>query len=289
MTNSCKCFADSCVIGDKAKEREKRIVVCNSPGCQMQFHAACIGHSKMSERELKNMFFVCLKCKAYLEYSAQIAKESFLSELDSRLDSLKNSILRMVDDKIEEKFKEFSSKVQEVNEACSEETNALKSEVNLLRKQVCSQDAAKRKKNLLIRNFPEKTCIINGKTISNCSEAAHLIAETLDLEDEAESFKDIRRLGKPRDDGKPRLIMVKSTERTVRLFLSKARQLKQKASPLCKVFLHEDLPVEVNKRLAEFRKRARDHRTNFPDEDAYVRNKKLYINGSVVDDIKQDF
>ena len=280
----------------------------------MQFHAACIGHSKMPEKELKNIFFVCLKCKAYLEYSAQIAQESFLSELDTRLNSLKDSILKMVDAKIEEKFKEFSSKVQEVNdfvvemvdeqkneissivsrisqlhEANTKETEELKSEISHLRRQVRSQDAAKRRENLIIRNFPEKACTINGKSISNCSEAAHLIAETLDLEDEAKSFKDIRRLGKTRDDGKPRLIMVKSTERTVRLFLSKARQLKKKASPLCKVFLHEDLPAEVNKRLAEFRKRAHDHRTNFPEEDAYVRNKKLYINGDVVDEIKQDF
>ena len=60
-------------------------------------------------------------------------------------------------------------------------------------------------------------------------------------------------------------------------------------SPHWTVFLQDDLPFEVNKRLAEMRKQAFDHRSQNPGESAYVKNMKLYINNVVVDEIKLDF
>ena len=42
-------------------------------------------------------------------------------------------------------------------------------------------------------------------------------------------------------------------------------------------------------KLADMRKRAYEHCKSFPAETAYVRNKKLYVNGVVVGEVKPDF
>ena len=55
--------------------------------------------------------------------------------------------------------------------------------------------------------------------------------------------------------------------------------LKQCGASLKYVYLHEDLPPAIIKRLAEMRKRAYGHRRKHPEEAAFVKNKKLYIDG----------
>ena len=335
-TSIVLCQAEPCVLSDKSKERDKRIVVCSSPGCEKQFHAACIGQAKKSDKELSNLFFVCLRCEAYLKYSAEIAHKLISSELDAKLTALKESIHETIEEKITNEralileqtnslFDSFSRqfedklgevkrvaadaersvhgllKVQEksiqtlqtefleLKNKCLADLNGAKSGFDSIQSQVASLESKKRKKAFIVRNFPEKPCIIRGKTISNCQEALFAISQELDLEVEAGNIKDVFRLGKPREDGKPRLMMVKTSEKIVRMFLSKSRLLKNAVCPLNKVFLQEDLPVEVNRKLAAMRKRAYEHRTKHPGEEAYVRNKKLVINGMVVEEIEQHF
>ena len=103
------------------------------------------------------------------------------------------------------------------------------------------------------------------------------------------NIKECFRLGKVREDNRPRLIMVKATEKTVKQFLTRSKLLKQASSPLDKIFLQENLPSELNKRLADMRKKAYEHRTQNPGDTAFVKNKKLFINGQVVDEINQNF
>ena len=75
--------------------------------------------------------------------------------------------------------------------------------------------------------------------------------------------------------------MVKTSERVARLFLSKARLLKKAETLLCNVFLQEDLLPEINKKLIDMRRKAYEHRMKNPGEEAYMKDKKLYINGFV--------
>ena len=106
-----------------------------------------------------------------------------------------------------------------------------------------------------MRNFPEQPCELEGKSVSSCFEAVSSIADTLGLAGEVPNIQDAFRLGRPRQDGKPRPILVKTVEKTTKLFLSKSRLLKQATHSLSRVYLREDLPPEVNKKLAEMRKR----------------------------------
>ena len=155
--------------------------------------------------------------------------------------------------------------------------------------QLLALDVNNRKNSFIIRNFPDDCCTVDNKLVKSSLDAVTVIAGVLGLDEELKDIRETFRLGKVREDGRRRLIMVKATERTCKTFLRKSRFLKQCESPLNKVFLHEDLPPAINKRLAEMRKRAYEHRTNHPNEEAFVRNNKLYLNGVVVDEITQIF
>ena len=65
MHGQGKCNADNCCATEKSKEREKRILACQSPGCSKEFHAVCIGHSKSSDKEISNMFLCALDAKCF--------------------------------------------------------------------------------------------------------------------------------------------------------------------------------------------------------------------------------
>ena len=94
------CSSETCMINDKSKEREKRKVVCASPGCLKEFHTLCIGRPKVSDKELNNMFFVCTRCETYLSYSADIARKTIMMEIDLKIDELKKSLHHKFDTKI---------------------------------------------------------------------------------------------------------------------------------------------------------------------------------------------
>ena len=165
----------------------------------------------------------------------------------------------------------------------------VKTSIQSLHSQVAVLDNMQRKKSFLIRNFPENTNSVGVNTISSCRDAVMCIAKALKLDISTLNIKDAFRLGKVREDRKPRLILVKACERSAKLFLSNARMLKAAVNPLNRVFIQENLPPEIHVRLSDMRKRAYDHCKNFPGEQAFVRNKRLFINGVVVDEIKQSF
>lgn len=171
----------------------------------------------------------------------------------------------------------------------SMDMNSLHTSCQYMSKHLNLLQMDKRKECFIVRNFPEKNINVNGSEISNCKEAVMSIATALGLERECQNIQNIQRLGKVRSDGKPRVMKIKANAETSRLFLQNARKLKFAPSPLNKVFLQADLPIEVNRRLAEMRKRAYDHRKDHPDDSAYVKNMKLYINDVIVDEIKLDF
>ena len=331
-----ECSADTCIINDKSKEREKRKIFCASPGCSKDFHTACIGRPKVSDKELNMLFFVCTRCETYLSYSADIAQKTIMNKIDTKMNELEKSLLQTINEKInfecskisaqtntlidsfkrcfEEKIEELKSKSTATNNFvkdslqdkdkkvkqlqdeflvvkshCQNELNEAKAAFKIIAHQVASLDSRKRKKAFLIKNFPENTSSLNGKSISSCQDAVNVIAEALDLEDKLSDIKDAYRIGKPRRDGRPRNIFVKAAEKTVKLFLVKARSLKQAPHPLNRIFIQEDLPPEVNAKLAQMRKRAYEYRTSNPGCEAFVRGKRLFIDGNVVEEVKQDF
>ena len=167
--------------------------------------------------------------------------------------------------------------------------NEVKLAFTSMQNQIAFHDLRQRKKSFVIRNFPEKACVVKGRSISSCEDAVEVVAQALGLENECKNIKNVYRLGKMRADHRPRLIMVKASEKTVNLFLRKARLLKQAGAPLNRVFVQENLPPDVSEKLASMRKRAYEHRQNHPGEEAFVKNRKLFINGTAVDEAKPVF
>lgn len=82
--------------------------------------------------------------------------------------------------------------------------------------------------------------------------------------------------------------MVKATEKTSRAFRRRARILKQSESHLTNVYIQQGLPPAINKRLTEM-KHVYKYRMKYSGEEAFVKNKKLYMSGMMVDEFVQDF
>ena len=310
------CCAESCLINDKSKGKERRTIPCSSPGCEKSFHAVCIGKLKSTDKELADMFFICLRCEDYLKYSAEIAHRSIMSELDRRLASIEKSVYNAIDDRLgklsevfDKKLNAFESdfrnsieslqrnleekelhiadlknELKSLNDRYPLIESELKASCDLVRSQLASADKLKRKKTFIVRNFPE--CNGMPESFSNMLTA---LAKPLNLEQELVNVKEVHRIGKARGDGKPRLILVKTNEKTARLFISRARLLRFADRPLNKVYIQENLSPDENKKLAEMRKRAFDHKVSNPGDEAFVRNKKLFINGNIVDEVPKNF
>lgn len=323
------CCAQPCLLNDKSKEREKRILSCSSPGCVKSFHVGCIGKSKISDKELMGLFFICLRCERYLEYGAEISRKTLMTEFDNKLIALEESILKTINERFEkeveylkrhtmslldqstklyeDKLKNLNSDVQvsldsferllkekdkaivslkselqSLNEQCTHNLSEMKATYNSVNVKMSSIDSLNRKKSFIIRNYPERDN--SNETLENVLMS---IARPLNIEQELRNIEQAFRLGKPHHNGKPRLILVKTTERTAKLFLSRSRLLKHADRPLNKVFIQENLSSEDNKKMAEMRKRAFEYRAQNPGEEAFVRNKKLFINGIIVDELSK--
>lgn len=327
------CSADSCIVNDKSKDREKRKIVCAGPGCSKEFHTRCIGRPKVSDKELNNMFFLCTRCETYLSYSADMSRKSIMSEMDCKIKELKESLFKVIDEKItsecskisartncridsisksfgekieelrsqttqantfalnfvhecDQRMKEMHDEMSKIKTHRSDELEEAKKSLKSIVGQVASLDLQKRKKHFVIRNFPENTCLIKGKCVSTPKDAVDAVAEALNINCDAFCVKDVHRIGKPREDGSARVLLVKADEKTVKRFLMNARFLKNAPHPLNRVFVQEDLPPEVNRKIAEMRKRAYEYRASNPGKTAFVRGKRLYIDGNLVDEVK---
>ena len=115
-----QCLSSSCRVKaiqyatQTAAASDKRKVMCQSPACSKVFHAACIGRSKTSDKEMSNLFFVFSRCETFLKYSADIAQKAFLGALDKKLDALRESIYQSFDERIASENKKIIQQTQTI-------------------------------------------------------------------------------------------------------------------------------------------------------------------------------
>ena len=120
-------------------------------------------------------------------------------------------------------------------------------------------------------------------------DAVDAVAEVLKIEGDTFRIKDVHRIGKPREDGRARALLINADEKTVKCFVMNARFLKDAPHPLNRVFVQEDLPLEASKKMAEMRKSTFEYRSRNPGRTAFVRGKRLFIDGNLVDEVKLGF
>ena len=70
------------------------------------------GKNQISDKELASLFFVCLRCEAYLKYSADIARKSIMSELDTRLAAFEKSIYEYIDQRFKKETDELKLQIE---------------------------------------------------------------------------------------------------------------------------------------------------------------------------------
>ena len=70
-----KCSGEPCVVNEKSKDREKRLMSCNNPGCNKRFHVTCAGHAKVSDRDLSKIFLFAFSVKSSLIIVRKLLKK----------------------------------------------------------------------------------------------------------------------------------------------------------------------------------------------------------------------
>ena len=215
------------------------------------------------------------------------SKNEIISSMKSEIQTLKDSIISLTA-RVEE-LEEEKEVLKQQHLMTTKDQTLLRLMYDTIESRFVALDSKNRNNTFIIRNFPEDECIVDGKQVKSTREAVTAVAEALGLNELMEEVSDTFRLGNARESRGRRLIMVKTTEKTSRAFLRKARNLKNTEFLLDQVYIQENLPPLVNKRLAEMRKRAYEHRKSHPGEEAFVKNKKLFLNGIVVDEIHQNF
>jgi hypothetical protein len=95
------CSDQSC---NKPKQRKgSRGIDCGGHGCLRTFHVSCVGLKHLSDKDLADKFFLCSKCKAFLDFGDELAskdvglkleqfRESILEEVNTQLEVIRNSI-----------------------------------------------------------------------------------------------------------------------------------------------------------------------------------------------------
>ena len=214
----------------------------------------------------------------------EASKNEIILSMRSEIQNLKESITSLTGRV--EKLEGENALLKQQQLTWKNENSALRSLCNSIEERSVAVDINSRKNTFIIRNFPEDEGIDGGGNVDSCREAVSAVAKALGLSDKMDDIKETYRFGRTRGR---RLIMVKTTEGISKQFLRRARHLKQSDAPLNQVYIQENLPAFINKRLADMRKRAFEHRKSHPGEEAFVKNKKLYLNGVVVDEISQNF
>lgn len=214
----------------------------------------------------------------------ETSKNEIILSIRSEIQNLKESITSLTGRV--EKLEEENALLKQQQLQSKNENAVLRSLCNSIEERSVAADINSRKNTFIIRNFPEDERAAGGENVDSCLEAVSAVAKALGLSDRMSEVGEAYRFGKTRGR---RLIMVKTTESISKQFLRRARHLKRSDAPLNQVFVQENLPPLINKRLADMRKRAFEHRKSHPGEEAFVKNKKLYLNGVMVAEINQNF
>ena len=206
---------------------------------------------------------------------------------DSVIDAILVRIGSLLDDKLSKLEDSISKRILAVEQSVASITreNAnLKNAVEVLQDKVARLETNARKGNFVIKGIPEGKDSLDGVNISSPASAIESVANAIDVKIVINSCF---RLGKPRQDGSPRPILVKSTEECTSNMLRSAKKLKQVGKDFFKkIYIDKDYPPEVATLLSQLRKRAYEHRRDHPNSKAFVRNGKLFINDVVVDEVK---
>lgn len=110
-------------------DKSKRLIECSGPGCGRSFHSSCIGWNKILEKDLKNKYFVCLKCEYFLKHGSELALQRF----EERLLTLRKDILCETETQIDAAAKKITLNYKaELHEVSSNLNGLLENEIEKL-------------------------------------------------------------------------------------------------------------------------------------------------------------
>ena len=192
-----------------------------------------------------------------------------LQQLESKLDKLiekfsafeklENRIAEIVEERVEKLLQE---KIEEIKDNI---TKDLEKRFKTNSEEHAEQD--KRKDNLIIVNIPESPLKGDEGKKDDNKTVHNLLSKISDVQ--IQEIEEPIRLGKPREDGKPRLlkITIKNKEKRVTLLKNSKKLNDGVTDDSKKVYINKDLTPEERKAEKEQRDTLRKFRKDFPELD----------------------
>ena len=221
-------------------------------------------------------------------YSQVTPKLNPVSDLDdAKMDAILDRINNLLDEKLSKLESTLAQRIAVIESSQKNEISILKKTIKELETRIGHLEINSRKNNFIIKGVPENVDRVDGIDVSSPEKATASIAKAINV---PIVINACFRLGKPREDGSPRPILVKSTETCAFNMIRSARKLKQAGDEggrllFNKTFIDKDYPPETAAALAKLRKKAFEHRRTNPGAESFVRNGKLFIDGAVVEEI----
>ena len=214
----------------------------------------------------------------YVLLSGQISN---LGNQMSTIESLLSNRLTVAENKIKLHDEEIAQK----NEQIAHLSNTI---VNM-QKELNSVDYDKRSKNLIIAGLSEEAFTVENTTVDTDLDKVNLVLSNIGLvADQLGDDSCLSRIGKPTNNGRPRLLQVVCGNNEIRERVVKsAPKLKEKGDPFSKIYINRDTHPVYQKENARLRQQLskikRSERDKGNECDAKIVKGKLVWNNNVID------
>ena len=258
-------------IADVPKKEEDESIMCSK--CNTWFHRNCTSldtdEFRILLRGKENVVYSCDGC--LMDHGNEIKKlnglEEKLVDLMNIVTNMKESILKEVDSRIEEKLE---SRMEEIEKNLTE---------RLERKTEEQEERDRRKHNIIIVQLPESQNEVKEDREEDDIQAAHSILSKVTSIDVEEISKPVR-IGPKRDqDGKPRLLKVTlgSTEKKEKILRSYNKCLNENVKdPNKRIYINADLTPLEREREKQLRDELKAARLSNPTKKLVIRNNKIF-------------
>ena len=214
----------------------------------------------------------------YVLLSGQINQ---LGNQMSTIESLLSNRVTVAENKLKLHDEEIALK----NEQIAHLSNTI---INM-QKELNSIDYDKRSKNLIIAGLSEETLTVENTAVDTDIDKVNLVLSTIGLVDvQLVDDSCLSRIGKPTNNGRPRMLQVVCENNEVRERIVKsAPKLKEKGDLLSKIYINRDTHPVYQKENARLRKRLSEIKRSEKDKgvecDAKIVKGKLVWNNNIVD------
>jgi hypothetical protein len=232
--------------------------------------------------------------------SVEVTKDAACSDFASLVRESEERIKNFVKDEIAKSIQTLCNRLLTIEKNVSvmqsefvgldDEITKVKQVIINQQKYIETNEERIRASNLIVHNLPEVEVVSNNVSLKSDADKLALISRTTGVDLSQNDVEATYRLGKKSPNKiRPLKIVLKSKELKHKA-LSKRKEIAN--SPVIhktfgtRIFINPDVSYLVQKELYRLRQKSKELKLKDPDCKPYIRSGVLYLDGTVIDDVK---